>query len=77
MGSKGSSKVPKVVETPVYRSSYSAEANSVTSAVAQDISAQNMSEMNAQQQLRKRSGGIMASYERFSSDQTGKTKLGA
>lgn len=76
MGSKGGSKVPKVVETPVYRSSYSSEANSVTSAVAQDISAQNMAAINAQQQLRKRSGGIMASYERFASEQGGKAKLG-
>lgn len=49
----------------------------VTAAVAQDISGQNAAALSTNQQLKRRSGGIAATYNRFLSEQTsGKTKLG-
>lgn len=72
MGSMGSK--PQVVEIPVYQA---ADRNtSVTAAIAQDISAENQAALSTQTQLRKRTGGIMSTYNRFASETGGKQKLG-
>lgn len=74
MGSSGGGGT-QVVEVPVYQAAD--RTPMVTAAVAQDISGQNAAALSTNQQLKRRSGGIAATYNRFLSEQTsGKTKLG-
>lgn len=75
MGFSGGGTRTQVVEVPVYQASE--QKPIVTPAVAQNISGENQAALSTQQQVKRRSGGIAATYNRFASEQTsGKSKLG-